>query len=181
MAIIKTAERKLLEARASLDKMRDQEQRAFGDQQPFDHHLSAFLSAGMSVRGAFHIKQNRAQNQTVKQWKQAWEDKLEPEQKAIYEFMHENRNSEVHDSGPERIVEQKTIKIPVGGTYSDKSGTVTVMGSPSVLIGADTTTTISIPEYFFNVGGQKRCVTDACADYLRLLEKMVADFKAANG
>lgn len=56
--IIESAEKKLQEARAFLVDMRDQEQRAFGDKERFDHYLSGFLGAGMSVRGVFHVKQN---------------------------------------------------------------------------------------------------------------------------
>ena len=177
MAIIETVEKKLEEARASLSKMHDQEQRAFGDKQPFDHYLSAFLSAGMSVRDAFHVKQDRQRDQAIKNWKEAWEARLTSEQMRIYELMREDRNREVHDSGSRRVVEQKEIRIPVGGSYTDKSGTATVMGSPSVLIGADTAATISTPQYFFNIDGEKRLVTEVCAEYLSLLEQMAADYK----
>jgi hypothetical protein len=178
MYIIETVEKKLQEARTFLSKMRDQEQRAFGDKEPFDHHLSAFLSAGMSVRGAFHVKQDRARNAAVEKWKKQWEAQLTPEQEWIYNFTRKDRNSEVHDTGSQRIVEPKQIKVAVGGTYSDKSGTVTAMGSPSVLLGADTGITISTPQYFFDMGGVKRRVTEVCAEYLNLLEQMFAHYKA---
>ena len=39
-------EKKLQEAQSFLDKMRDQERKAFGDKEAFDHYLSAFPSAG---------------------------------------------------------------------------------------------------------------------------------------
>jgi hypothetical protein len=68
---IENVETKLQEARSFLDNLRDQEQRAFGDKAPFDHYLSAFLSAGMSVRDAFHVKQDRKRNQAIKDWKKA--------------------------------------------------------------------------------------------------------------
>jgi len=177
MPAIDTAERKLQEARDFLNRMRDQEQRAFGDKQPFDHYLSAFLSAGMSVRTSFHVEQDRQRDEAVKEWKEAWETNLTPEQKLIYEFMREDRNSEVHKSGSRRIIETKHIKVGTGGSYEDKSGTLTVMGSPSVLIGADTSATISMPQYFFEIAGTKRPVTEVCAEYLALLEQMVAHYK----
>jgi hypothetical protein len=56
MATIETGEKKLREAHRFLNEMRAQEQKAFGDKEPFDHWLSAFLSAGMSVRDAFHVE-----------------------------------------------------------------------------------------------------------------------------
>jgi len=158
--------------------MRDQEQRAFAGTEPFDHYLSAFLSAGMSLRGAFHVKQDRARNETVKKWKANWEAQLTPEQRCVYDFLQEDRNSEVHDTGSRRIVESKEIKVPVGGTYSDKSGTLKAMGSPTVLLGIDTSSATSIPEYFFEIGGVKRRVTEVCAEYFNLLEQMVAHYKA---
>ena len=179
MAIVETAEKKLEEARTFLNEMRDQEQKAFGSKEPFDHYLSAFLSAGMSVRGAFHVKQDRLRNEAVKKWKEAWEAQLGPAQKSIYDFMGEDRNFEVHDhSGSRRGVESKEIKIGLGGSYSDKSGTLTVMGSPGVLLGTDTGATISMPQYSFDTRGAKRRVTEVCAEYLKLLEQMVAEYKA---
>jgi hypothetical protein len=38
-------DKKLREARFFLDQMREQERRAFGDKEPFDFYLSAFLNA----------------------------------------------------------------------------------------------------------------------------------------
>jgi hypothetical protein len=175
--IIETVEKKLQEARHFLDRMRDQEQRAFGDRTPFVQYLSAFLSAGMSVRSAFHAKQDRQRNEALGAWKNGWESKLTQDQMQIYEFMREDRNLEVHDRGSRRIIEEKTIKVGTGSSYSDKSGTLEVFGSPSPLMGADTGSTISMPQYIFEVGGFKRPVTDVCAEYLSLLEQMFADYK----
>jgi hypothetical protein len=76
--------------------MRDQEQRAFGDKAPFDQYLSAFLSAGMSVRGAFRVEQDRQRNDALKTWKKDWESKLTQAQVGVYEFMKEDRDREVH-------------------------------------------------------------------------------------
>ena len=171
-------EKKLEEARAFLNGMRDQEQRAFGDKQPFDHYLSAFLSAGMSVRDAFHAEQDRKRDPAIKKWKETWEAQLTPQQKSIYEFMRKDRNREVHRSGSRRLIETKQIKVGVGGTYSDKSGTLNVMGCPSPLLGADTGATISMPQYVFDINGVKRLVTEVCAEYLSLLDQMAADYKA---
>jgi hypothetical protein len=179
MSIIGTVEGKLSEAQAFLNQMRDQEQRAFGEKQSFDHYLSAFLSAAMSARGAFHVKQDRQRNHAVKKWKETWEAQLTPEQRRIYEFMRENRNYEVHSGGSHRAVETKQIKVGVGGSYTDKSGsTLTVMGSPSPLLGANTGATISLPQYVFEICGVKRPVTEGCADYLSLLYQMLAHYKA---
>ena len=39
---------------------------AFGDKEKFDFYLSAFLNAGMSVRDAFHVEQDRKRNEAIK-------------------------------------------------------------------------------------------------------------------
>jgi hypothetical protein len=36
------------------------------------------------------------------------------------------------------------------------------------------------PTYSFTIGGTERKVTEACAAYLELLQRMAADFAAAN-
>ncbi len=80
-----------------------------------------------------------------------------------------------HGSGTRRIVKIKEFKV---GDYSDSSGTLHTMGSPSPLIGHDTRTTIRMPEYFFNIAGAERPVTEVCAEYLALLTQMVDQYKA---
>ena len=80
----------------------------------------------MSVRGAFHVEDDRPLNEAVKKWKKTWEAQLKPAQKCIYDFMREDRRREIHThGGSRRGVESKEIKVGVGGSYSDKSGTLT--------------------------------------------------------
>jgi hypothetical protein len=52
------------------------------------------------------------------------------------------------------------------------------MGSPSPLMGDDLGATISKPQYVFDVDGTERPVTEVCAEYLTVLEQMVAKYKA---
>ena len=52
------------------------------------------------------------------------------------------------------------------------------MGSPSPLLGVDLRATISKPRYFFDVDGAERPVTEVCAEYLTVLERMVARYEA---
>jgi hypothetical protein len=176
--IMDKIEKKLREAQFCLAKMREQERRAFGDKEQFDHSLSAFLSAAMSLRDAFHVEQDRKRDRDIKAWKKTWEGHLTPEhERIIYDFMCEDRNAEVHRSGTRRIVRTKEIKIGVGGSYSDSSGILSVMGSPGLLIGSDTAATIHMPQYVFNIAGTERPVTEVCAEYLELLRQMVAQYK----
>jgi hypothetical protein len=72
---IQNAKKKLREARFFLNHMIEQERKA-GDEEPFDFYLSAFLNAGMSVRDAFHVEQDRNRNNAIKAWKKVWEVRL---------------------------------------------------------------------------------------------------------
>jgi uncharacterized protein YicC (UPF0701 family) len=77
--------KKLSQAQSCLDKMRKEEQKAFGD--TFDQYLSGFLSATISLRNAFHDKHDRKRDKLIKAWKKTWEGQLTPEQKRVYEFI----------------------------------------------------------------------------------------------
>lgn len=104
MSIVENAERKLREAGFSLDQMIERQGMAFGDKEKFDVHLSGFLTAGMSARGTFHVEQDRKRDEAVKKWKEDWEARLTPEERCLWDFMHINRNHEVHGSGSSRTV-----------------------------------------------------------------------------
>ena len=58
---------------------------------PFDYYLSAFLSAAMTVRNSFQVRQDRKPNAAIKAWCRQWEDSLTPEEKVIYDFMRKDR------------------------------------------------------------------------------------------
>jgi hypothetical protein len=173
-------QKKLAEAQFFFDKMTEQERRAFGDRQPFDYYLSGFLNAGISVRGGFEYRQNPARNKAIKAWRGQWENNLSPEERSLYEFMRKDRVAEVHASGSSRSVAHEDIKVGVGGSYSDGSGTVEVFGSPSVLLGVDTGAVIRKPTYNFTIDGTERKATEACAEYLALLKRMVEKVEADN-
>jgi hypothetical protein len=160
-------EKKLREARFFLDKMRDQEAKAFGDKEPFDFFLSAFLNAALSAQHGFTKAADVA-------WRKAW-DKDHPAQNRLRKFMQEDRRVEVHGSGSGRGVKTEEIKVSSGDTYSDSSGTLTV--SSSFLLGNDPAV-IRKPSYSFTIEGAERIATEACEEYLELLERMVAEFKA---
>src|ERR1700730_6423871 len=64
-----------------------QEQRLTGHREPFDYYLSAFLSAGMSFRDGFQIRQDRPRNTAIKTWRAQWENNLTSEEKSLYDFM----------------------------------------------------------------------------------------------
>jgi hypothetical protein len=171
-ALIENTEKKLRETRFFLNKMIEHERMAFDDKEPFEFYLSAFLSAGMSVRGAFHVKQDRKLNEAVKRWKEAWEAKLMPEERCLWDFMRTDRNHEVHGGGSSHTV--GTEKRELGpGEHKLASGTHTVFGLPNW-----PPAIIRTPAYYFTIEGTERKVAEACGEYLELLGRMVADFKA---
>jgi len=146
---------------------------AFGDKEKFDFYLSAFLNAGMSVRDAFHVRQDRKRNEAVKKWKEDWEARLTLEERCLWEFMRTNRNHEVHGSGLSHTVKTEEIKVGIGSSYSDKSGTLEAWGSPTA-----GPAVVYKPTWYFTIDGVERKAIQACGEYLGLLRQMVAKFKA---
>jgi hypothetical protein len=167
---VENVEAKLQEAQSFLDKMRDQEQMAFS-QEPFNHSLSAFLNAARTVD--YRLRDECA---IYKEWREEWNGK-HPSQHRLIKSMVEKRRNEVHASGSGLIVKSKEIKVGSGSSYSDKSGILSVMGSPGPLIGAEPYAAISMPQYFFDIDGIERPVTEVCAECLTALRQMVAQYK----
>jgi hypothetical protein len=172
---IQNVEKKLREAKFFLNKMREYERGAFQDPEPFDFYLSAFLNAGMTVRNGFHVTQNRKRDAAIKHWRKQWETShLSPKARAIYDFMREDRRVEVHGSGSRRRVKTKDQEL-VQGTNRFASGTDFVSGPASDVLPLGSR---PAPAYSFTIAGTERTATDACAEYLTLLERMVERFKA---
>jgi hypothetical protein len=112
-------EKKLREARFFVDQMRNQEGRAFGDKEPFDFFLSAFLNAARTV----DYRLRHEQGTRYQAWRSAWnKNKVTPAEAGLITFMINDRNVEVHESGSGRGVRTDEIKVPSGDTYSDGSG-----------------------------------------------------------
>jgi hypothetical protein len=175
--MIENVEKKLREARFFLDKMREQEDRAFGDKERFDFYLSAFLSAARSI----DYRLTHKHKGTYKHWRGRW-NTSNPEGDALIKFFMDDRNLEVHESGSDRDVKQESV--PVRGYYSDKSGTLVAFSTPLPLAVAhdvppsERDAVMYKPAYFFTIKGRERKATDACAECLAWLERMVAQFKA---
>jgi hypothetical protein len=176
---IENVEKKLREANSCLANMRDQESRAFGDKEPFDFALSAFLNAARTVDYRLcHI----AGKAIYKPWRKRWNGTLSTGEKALIKFMVDDRNVEVHEIGSVRQVKQESV--PVRGHYSDASGTLEVFSTPLPLAAAsgvppgERDTVVYKPTYFFRIEGTERKATDVCAEYLALLKRMVTQFKA---
>ncbi len=172
---VSIAEKKLREARFFLDHMRVQEGRAAGDREVYDFFLSAFLSASRSVL----LRLEEARGPFAKvflPWrKTVWGRGLpRPERKAanrLVEFFATERNLEVHRGGARRV--ERETSIPVHSSYSDRSGNYFVYSPPDA-----PPAELIVPEYYVTIRGVERKATEACAEYLGLLDRMVATFKA---
>jgi hypothetical protein len=79
-------------------------------------------------------------------------------------------------------VGREEIKVGVGSSYSDRSGRVEAYGSPAIIsaLGINATAIVYRATYSCIIDGKKRKVTEVCAEYLALLQRMVADFEAAD-
>jgi hypothetical protein len=165
-------ESKVQEAQYNLDKMREQEKRAFGGTEAFDAHLSGFLSAARTVD--YRLRhQHGAKYET---WRKTW-NAANPGDDNRIKLLSEDRRIDVHERGSARIVGSKEIKIGPGSSYSDPSGTLQVFGAPAVFSSGDAGATIHKPEYSYKIAGTERPVTEVCAEGLEALKKMVADYK----
>jgi hypothetical protein len=166
---IENVEKKIREARFFLGKMDEHERLAFNDKEPFDFYLSAFLSAARTVD--YRLRHEQAAIYPA--WRTAWDAKLGPAEQCIIKFMVNDRNVEVHESGSSRTVKMENREL-AAGTHKLASGTMEVFGPPWIKPLA----WIPTPTYDFTVAGTERKATEACPEYLGLIERMVAEFKA---
>jgi hypothetical protein len=163
---IEKVEKKLREAQFFLSKMSEQEHLAFGDREPFDFYLSAFLNATRTV----DYRLRHELPSIYPAWRDAWDAGLAPTEKSLIKFMIDDRIVEVHQSVSRRDMKAKDINV--GNFYSDKSGTLFVSGPPD-MPGA----IIQRPAYSFTIAGIERKATEVCDEYLALLVRMVEKFK----
>jgi hypothetical protein len=170
-------DKKLREARFFLGKMLERAQMAFGDHEEFDFYLSAFLSAGRSV----DYRLRHEQGSTYKTFRAGWDNRLSQDDERLVKFLVDDRNVEVHESGSSRTEHEH--RIPVGGMYRDRSGTLMVSAPPATLMVPPGTPPAEIikPVYSFTVNGQQLPAIEACRRYVELLERLVSDYKRSQG
>jgi hypothetical protein len=170
----KNVEKKLREAEFFLNKMREQERRAFGDREPFDFYLSAFLNAGRVV----DYRLRHEQRATYEPWRKAWEATLPKNELELIIFLNDERRVEVHESGSGRTAKLEGFEVL--HSYSEESGTLEVSGVPHTLGGSGAKATIYKPAYSFTIQGDERRATEVCEQYLLLLKKMLGQFVTEN-
>ena len=108
-------------------------------------------------------------------WRKTWDASLTPQEDSLIKFMVNDRNVEVHESGSSRSVAHESVEFRAG-THRVEGGFIDVVdgfgppGMPSAVL--------SKPTYSFTTDGAERKATEACADYLMLLRRMVSQFEA---
>ena len=163
-------DKKVREARFFLRKMQERAQMAFGDHEEVDFYLSAFLSAGRSV----DYRLRHEQGTTYTAFRTSWNSSLLPDEEGLMKFLVDDRNVEVHESGSNRTPHES--RIPVFGSYSDRSGTLTDFSPPGT-----PPAQIIKPMFCFTIDGQQLSVIEACSKYIALLERLVREYKHAQG
>jgi hypothetical protein len=169
---LSTVHKSLSEADFFLGKMREQEERFFGNKEPFDYYLSAFLSVGRSV----DYRLRHEQGAIYKPWRAAWDGDLAPAENALIKALVDDRNTEVHGSGSGRSVGKEGVEFGIGEHRLPGGGGMMTIGGPPGMPPA----VLCRPAYSFKIDGVDRKATEACATYLGLLRRMVAEFAAAH-
>jgi hypothetical protein len=154
-------DKKIREAEFFLDRMREFEKRLLPAREQFDFYLSALLSAGRAVDAS--LGQDVA-------WHGRWKSANGPAAELLG-FFAEDRDVVLREAGSKR--DDKESLALAKTQHKEGGATATVTGPPGVfpLAGAGR-------DYFFEIDGVEHKVTDACAEYIKVLKKMVGQFKA---
>jgi hypothetical protein len=164
--------KKLAEANYFFQLLMQQEQCTIGyHREPFDYLLSAFLNATRTV----DYRLRHEQGTTYKPWRAAWDATLTPEQRGMMKYMANDRAAEVHRTGSGRSVKKEQVVLRPG-RYRTHEGLFDYGDVPGI-----PPPTVCLDTYnYITDDGTERRATEVCRDYLALLQRMVADFEAAN-
>jgi hypothetical protein len=125
-------DKKLREAEFFYMQLLKQEKVLIGDKEPFGFYLSAFLTAGKSVREIFVFEQGQDRQNGIayKKWRTNWDNKLTQEEKSLIDYMADDRDKEVHTTGSRHNVDQEGVEFGIG-THRTPEGTITNGGRHS--------------------------------------------------
>jgi hypothetical protein len=170
---------KLLDAHSALREMQAQERKAVDPNRVFERNHTAFLAACDTLRDQFHQRSDRTRNAAIKAWKDGWEEQLKTTgDRALYDFMHDDRNNALHKGQSVRTA--KTKELQIGNHYQDDGCTISGTGG---MIGDGrpqrAPLVVKKPHYVYEIAGVEQDVTKVCAAYWALLQRMVTDFRAA--
>ena len=167
---IDSVNEKLGQAKRALQEMRAEERKTVSN---YPDRFSALLSAARSVDYRLRCEYG----DKYRDWRKTWNAQHQYED-GLLKCMHDKRDKDIHARGPGLNAKTKDIKYGVGG-YSDASGNYQSTGASSALAGQDVTARASIQTYDLDVCGIERPATDACDEYLKVLENMVREFAAS--
>jgi hypothetical protein len=163
-------EAKLEEVKFFLEKMREQQGYPLEDQKPFTFYMNALLCAAGTLHDCFRY----GQDEEAIRWKRDWEAGLAPQDKALYDFLKEDRNFELHLAGSRRKSKTEEQWLPPG-SYSLTRGTREYVFAPPDVKKA---VKITPQVYVIDIEGAERAAVEVCADYATLLERLIAEYKA---
>jgi hypothetical protein len=178
MKNIDLVDAKLFDAGSALRKMQAQEKRAVDPNREYVSNHATFLAACGTVDDLFYERDDRKRDAAIKAWKKDWENKLSPDDRQVYDFMREDRNTELHEG--QSVRETKTEQVAVGNFYQDDRSTITGTGGMIDDGPQRAPLVINKQRYVYEIGGVERNVTKVCEAYLALLQKMAADARASN-
>src|SRR6266849_5030716 len=178
-------EGKLREARFFLESMRKAEEKwPTGDceREPFVFYLSAFLSASWSVRDRMFADQKHvhpppfSSKTKLDAWYANWRDKLQQRERSVYRVLSGDRSAEIHGRGSR--AQPKGEEVSLSDLRLRQPPNQVVFSPPPFFDEVPVDLTIERFRYGFNIDGVWCKATDACAEYLKLLEQVVAKFQA---
>ncbi len=170
MAQIPKTQKKLREARFFFARLRKKGEAFVGDPEEFEFYLSAFLTSGCSVTS---VLLNEKQ---CGPWSKKWKDTLTGSDRKLWDFMHKERNAEVHRKGTK--IDTEVLFVPIIEVRQDARGHPAYgfhwfapPGTPPPEVGKQV--------HYFEMGSTKEEVTETCKRYLELLERLVQEFDQA--
>jgi hypothetical protein len=169
---IENVKKKLREAKFFLNKMDNQGQKLSSREQ-FDFYLSAFLSAARTV----DYRLEHEQDAVYRAWRKSWDASLSSAEALLIKLMVDDRNVEVHESGSGRRVRSESVSVPA--VAPDQAGLMQAIGVAMYAV-SDSPTVMYKPSYYFTIEGIERKAVDVCGEYLKLMERMVTQFKAVH-
>ncbi len=159
-------EKKLREAEFFLLHLQRREQYPLGNGEELDFLLSAFLSAARVV----DYRLRHEQGEAYKNWRKAWDDKIDPKDRRLVTFIDEDRVSEVHKSGSKRTEKHTPMAVRM------KDGEI----EGYVALATPQPGAIAKPDlYYIDVDGRDERATDVCAKYIALTKTMLEAYRAA--
>ena len=140
------------------------------DLEDFDFYVSAFLSAGRSVTW---VLQAEAKDQ-YDAWFPGWCNKLDTDQRELFDFMKGQRNKELksRSSGVRSEIRHIAVTEVVPGSRAHPTYGIhwwAPPGTPPPEVGVRT--------YYFERNGTAQDAVETCSRYLEILQNLIEDFR----